>query len=126
MSRDGSLTMPFADGNYVFALRWAELIKLQEEVDAGPYIIATRLMNGMWRMSDISSTIRLGLIGGGLEPAKALRLVQEYVEARPPMETLALAQGVLGVALYGAQDEPPGEAPGEASGSTTSPTARSA
>lgn len=124
MSRDASVSLPFADGIKTFRLAWGELIKLQEATDAGPFVVYRRLMSGHWKMGDISNTIRLGLMGGGLEPDKALAFVRDYVESRPPMESLALAQGVLGIALQGAPDEEPGEHEGEGtgSGSTNSPT----
>jgi hypothetical protein len=111
MSRDASITIPFADGDHTFRLAWGELSKLQEACDAGPFVIWSDLMNGSWRMEQISNVIRLGLIGCGKEPAEALKLVRAYVEDRPPMETLALAQGVLGAALQGAPDEKLGGAP---------------
>ena len=123
MSRDGSITLPFADGDKVFRLAWGELIKLQEATDAGPFVVYNRLMTGTWRLGDISNTIRLGLIGGGMEVPKALQFVQSYVESRPPLESLPLAQGILGTALQGAPDEKPGESAGEgANASMTSPT----
>lgn len=121
MSRDGSITLPFADGPKVFRLAWGELVKLQEACDAGPYVVYQRLMLGNWKIGDISNTIRLGLIGGGLTPDKALGFVRDYVETRPPLESLPLAQGILGTALQGAPDEPPGEHDGETAG-TSSPT----
>lgn len=126
MSRDASLTVDWIDGPQTFRLAWGELVKLQEACDAGPYVIYQRLMLGQWRMQDISATIRLGLVGGGMALDAALKLVQGYVEARPPLESLPLAQGILGTALMGAPDEP-GEAVGEAtgSGSTISPEASS-
>lgn len=129
MTRRAEITLDWADGTYVFRLAWGQLVELQEQCDAGPYIILQRLMAGAWRVQDISQVIRLGLIGGGTLPDKALQLIRDYVEARPPFETLAIAQGVLGVALQGAPDgEPPGEADGEATtgASTTSPTESSA
>lgn len=131
MSRDGSITLPFGDGDKTFRLAWGELIKLQEACDAGPFVIYRRLMVGQWKMEDIANTIRLGLIGGGMEPGKALAFVRDYVEARPPLESVPLAQGILGVALQGAPDEQPGTPSGEAhgeaeSGLTTSPMESSA
>lgn len=124
MSRDAKVgPLDWADGSYTFRLAWGQLIELQEQCDAGPFVVLQRLGTGQWRVGDISHAIRLGLIGGGTEPAKALKLVRDYVEARPPLENLMLARGILGVALQGAPDEKPGEAEGEAtSGSTTSPT----
>jgi len=129
MTRRAEITLDWADGTYVFRLAWGQLVELQEQCDAGPYIILQRLMAGAWRVQDISQVIRLGLIGGGSTPEKALQLTRDYVEGRPPFETLAIAQGVLGVALQGAPDgEPPGEADGGATTgvSTTSPTESSA
>lgn len=119
MSRDASVTLPFADGDKTFRLAWGELIKLQEACDAGPYVVYRRLMMGQWKIEDISHTIRLGLIGGGLTPDKALGFVRDYVECRPPLESLALAQGILGVALQGVPDEAPGESEGETEGSSS-------
>lgn len=125
MSRDAKVgPLDWADGAYTFRLAWGELEELQEKCDAGPFVVLQRLSSGHWRVGDISHTIRLGLVGGGLEPAKALSLVRRYVETRPPLESVMLARGILGVALQGAPDgEQPGEAEGEAtvSGSTTSP-----
>lgn len=127
MSRDGGLELPWADGDYTFRLAWAELIKLQEAVDAGPFVVLERLGNGQWKVEEISHTIRLALVGGGTEPAKALRLVRDYVESRPPLENLMLARGILAVALHGPADETPGESEGEKTmeESMTSPTEKS-
>jgi hypothetical protein len=123
MSRDASLTLAWADGEYTFRLAWAGLIELQEQADAGPFVILDRLTRGTWKVGDISHTIRLGLIGGGTTPADALKLTQRYVESRPPLENVMLARGILGIALQGAADEVPGEADGEAANdTTTSPT----
>lgn len=105
MSRDGSITLTWADGDYVFRLGWSELAKLQEACDAGPYVILNRLVDGAWRVADISATIRLGLVGGGMPPTDALKKVREYVEDRPPIESLMVAQAVLSAAIVGAPDE---------------------
>jgi hypothetical protein len=109
MSRDAKVTLTWADGDYVFRLGWGELAELQEKTDAGPYVVLQRLLSGQWRIEDISNVIRLGLIGGGLEPPKALRLVRTYVEARPPLENHPVAYAVLSAGLMGAEDEPVGE-----------------
>lgn len=110
MSRDASITLTWADGDYLFRLRYGELMQLQEACDAGPIWILSRLQmpsaeNRGWRVQDVAHILRLGLIGGGMEPLKALRLVREYVEQRPPMESLLQAQAILGAALTGAPDE---------------------
>jgi hypothetical protein len=123
--RDARLTLDWADGTYTFRLAWGELAELQEQCNAGPYVILDRLYTRQWRIEDVSNVIRLGLIGGGMEPVKALKLVRSYVEARPPMENVLFATGILSAGLMGAPDEPAGE--GEApnqieKSSTTFPT----
>ena len=77
-------------------------------------------MGGGWKVGDISHTLRLGLIGGGLEPVKALKLVRDYVEKRPPMETILFAQAVCSAGLMGVPEEEQKKT--EPNGSTISPT----
>ena len=110
MSRDASITLDWADGQHIFRLAWGELIMLQEACDAGPQVVLHRLQTGTWRLGDIRETIRLALLGGGATPDVALKLVRDYVEARPPIENVQLAVGVLAIALLGPTDETPGEA----------------
>lgn len=127
MSRDASVSLAWADGDYTFKLAWGELILLQEACDAGPFVIFDRLASRQCRVQDISHTIRLGLIGGGITPDKALKLVRDYVESRPPAENLMLARGILGVAIMGAPEDQPKKGQGRRRGksSTTSPTENS-
>jgi hypothetical protein len=98
--------LDWADGTYLFALKWAQIIELQEQLDAGPYFVLSRLSDGTWRAGDISHVIRLGLIGGGMEPVAALKKVRAYVEDRPPLENIIVAQAVLSAGVIGAPDEP--------------------
>jgi len=125
MSRDASIgPISWADAKYTFRLGWSELALLQEATDCGPMVLLDRLGGRTWRIQDISHTIRLGLIGGGLEPAKALSLVETYVEKRPPLENSMLAFAICAAGVKGAPDEPLKKARGraKAKGSTTSPT----
>lgn len=109
MSRDARIEMAWADGTYAFRLGWGEFVGLQEACDAGPFVILNRLQSGAWRVQDLSSVIRFGLIGGGLEPTKALTLTRLYVEGRPPTESLLVAEAILTAGLVGAPDEPLGK-----------------
>lgn len=109
MSRSAAIDLDFGDGTYRFALRWGELAELQEKTDAGPYVVLHRLHAHQWRVEDISNVIRLGLIGGGMEPAAALKKVRTYVEARPPLESHPFALAILSAGLLGAPEEPVGE-----------------
>lgn len=105
MSRSAEITLDWADGTYPFALKWGQLIELQEKTDAGPFVVLERFSSGTWRVEEITNTIRLGLIGGGMPPIEALKKVRTYVEDRPPLENLTTAQAILSAGLVGAPDE---------------------
>lgn len=126
MARDARIEIDWADDTYTFRLGWGELAKLQEACDVGPYVVLDRLFDGTWRVEYITNVVRLGLIGGGLDPVLALKKVREYIEARPPAENVMFAQAILSAGILGAPDEPSGEAdapnPAETA-STISPTA---
>lgn len=99
------------DGQHIFRLGIGELRELQELCDAGPREIATRLAGGRERVNDIFETLRLGLIGGGMTPAKAKSMVKRYGEDRPLQESIPYAQAVILAAIVGASEEPsPGKA----------------
>lgn len=109
MSRDGSVTFAWADGEYTFRLALGQLRELQEKADAGPAYILNRLQSGRWLVDDARETLRLGLIGGGMKPADALKLIQRYFDERPLLESIHPAAAVLLAALVGAEDEPLGK-----------------
>ena len=119
--RDGKIDLDFGDGHYEFRLGWKELISLQERTDAGPFFLQQRMLNGDWRVQDISETIRFGLVGAGMTPVEATRLIRLYVERRPLLESLPVAMGIIAAALIGHPEEKPlGEAGGgEAKGSAS-------
>lgn len=119
MSRSGKLELAWGDGagaggdgHYPFRLAISQLEELQEKCDAGPQQIMRRLSDGTWRTYDVRETIRLGLIGGGLEPAKALSLTKRYVDERPLAENVMTAQLVIMAAVVGVPDEPLGKTDG--------------
>ena len=105
MSRDGSITLEWAGGEHLFRLGWGELRSILEACDAGPFAILERLGNGAWRLDDISSVIRFGLIGGGTPPVEAAKLVRLYVEKFPPAESCIVAHAVLTAGCIGAPEE---------------------
>lgn len=105
MSRDASVSFEWADGLHTFRLPIGQLRELQEKTGVGPLRLFNRLLDGSWHVDDAREVMRLGLIGGGMEPLEALRLVQRYVDARPLMETQAPALLVMGAALHGTEQE---------------------
>jgi hypothetical protein len=105
LSRDGSITLAWAGGEHQFRLGWGELRSIQEACDAGPFVVLERLGNGSWKLEDISSVIRFGLIGGGVPPVEASKLVRLYVEKFPPAESCIVAHAVLTAGCIGAPEE---------------------
>lgn len=109
MSRDAAVTLDWGPDTYTFRLGWGELEMLQEGAEMGPWLILHRLQTKLCKVGEISEVIRCGLIGGGIAPAKAKKLVDTYVRDRPPMENLLFAVGILSSALHGAPEEDAGE-----------------
>lgn len=109
MTRDAKVELTWADGDYTFRLGWGELEALQEACEAGPWVILERLFTKQCRVGDISNVIRQGLIGGGMVPGDATKLVRNYIEARPPAENLIVATVILQAAVQGVDEEPVGE-----------------
>lgn len=120
MSHDASVSFDWADGHYRFRLPIEQLLELQVKCDAGPPEIHARLASARWRVEDLRETIRLGLIGGGLTPVKALELTRAYVDQRPLHESVNPAFAILTAALVGVPGDQPEEgAPSKKAGAET-------
>lgn len=115
MSRRAEIAFDWADGTYVFRLAYGQIAELQEKTGCGPQVLLQRVIDGTWKVEDLRETIRIGLIGGGVDPLKALDLVRRYVEQRPFAESVLPARAIIGAALFGVEGEewPGKDAPGE-------------
>jgi hypothetical protein len=123
------ITLDFGDGEYRFRLGLKEIAELQTKCDAGIGAIYSRLMRGryrdgedivlnpleaVWKVQDISETVRLGLIGGGSglvngEPVKvtpevALAMCRKYVEGRPLLDIWKIAAAIMSACIIGYAD----------------------
>lgn len=112
MSRSGRIELEWADmqgagsgRKHVFRLPIAQLEELQEKCDAGPQQILRRLIDGTWRVKDVTETIRLALIGGEMKPVDAAKLVMHYVTDGALADNVFVAQAALMSALTGPEDE---------------------
>ena len=122
MTRSADIDLDWADGRYRFRLGFAQLRELQEKTGFGVFRSLRRAIEGDWGVDEISQTLRLGLIGGGMPPVDALRLTRLYVEARPPAESTEHALAVLMAAVHGVPDEPLGKGAAPATATETSPS----
>lgn len=127
MSRHGAAELDFGDGTYTFRLGLGEIEELERKCEASLFAVAGRLSPSLRdaRLREISETIRLGLIGGGMAPVDALVLTRRYVDERPLDESRDVAFAVAMAGLMrvhpGELGEPPGEAPAAQSNGSTSP-----
>lgn len=96
-------------GEHTFDLRIGELQALQDACDAGPEFILNRILAGQWRYADLFDTIRLGLIGGGMERNEAGKLTREAFERHGLVAFKITATSILGQALYSVADDPVGK-----------------
>ncbi len=105
MSGLGQVNLTWGPGEATFRLRIKELIELDDIVGVGPQAMLTALADGTWRTRYVRETIRLGLIGGGMPPVDAHKLVVQYVDGRPLLESVLTAQAILAAALVGRPEE---------------------
>lgn len=109
-----SITLTWPGGEHSFALRLGELRKMQESCGAGPEQVLERLQTGKWLVNDLIEPIRLGLIGSDEKPTKdAGPLVTSLMDQHPLMSFRFVAMAILAHALYGPEDDQPGELEGE-------------
>jgi len=104
----GEIELQWADGTHKFNVAKLKcVLELEEKCGCGFAEIYTRLANGKWHFNDIRETLRLGLIGGGAIPERAMTLINRYVDDRPFAENVLPAQAVIMAALVGVQDDNP-------------------
>jgi hypothetical protein len=84
----------------------AGAIELEQKCDSPIAIINARLVSGSYKVTDVRETIRIGLIGGGMDPAKALGLIRTYVDDRPLAESWIMARVIMGGLFYGFEEAP--------------------
>ncbi len=106
MSADASVTLEWADGEHTFRLAFGQIRELQEKTGVGPARLLARLMDETWLLDDVVETLRLGLIGGGMRPPEARRLVDRYVAARPLVESVWPAVRIVFELLHFPNDDP--------------------
>lgn len=127
MTLQGEVELEWADGEFLFALKGKQIEELQRVCgDVGFGVIFQRLMLGTWSLGDIQHTIRLGLIGGGMDPILARRKVDAY--AQPPLvagpnNPESLARAIVKAAMHGVETIDQGEEqPGADPAGSTSPS----
>jgi len=108
MAANGEIEIQWGDGTHKFNIAKLKcVLELEEKCGCGFAEIYQRLAQGKWHFNDIRETMRLGLIGGGLPPDRALVLINRYVDDRPFAENVLPAQAIIMSALVGVVGDNP-------------------
>lgn len=105
MSVSARTSILWGDGEHPARLTIDGARELQQKTGVGPYALLRRMLAGDWQVDDFRETIRIGLIGGGMEPHTALVAVMRYADARPWLESIQPAMTILQAALSGEEEE---------------------
>lgn len=118
---DGSVSLKFGGGECIFRIAFGQWRELQEtinkprqengEAPIGPMSLLRALLDGNAWPHDVREVIRIGLIGGGMKPDRALVAVKRHVEGRPYFQSMATARTVLQYAMFGPPDDQVGKEP---------------
>lgn len=84
MPANGKVVLVWIPGEHEFNIAPIKcVLELEQLCNAGVSEIYNRLLAGTWHYNDVRETIRLGLIGAGMKPDKALDMVKRQVDAPP-------------------------------------------
>lgn len=110
MAINGEVELTWGDADYKFNIaKVGQILELEEKCGCGIAEVFGRIRDSKWRINDLRETIRLGLIGAGTDPSKALILVKRYVDDRPLIENVQFAMVILMAALVGVKGDDVGK-----------------
>ncbi|MBY5863265.1 gene transfer agent family protein [Rhizobium leguminosarum] len=98
-------------GDHRFELRIGEFRALQSATGVGPLFLLGRIAGSQWFVDDIIETVRLGLIGGGVDDQAAKKLVDKVLVDNPTeiFKHAPLALFIIKTSLMGDDNDPVGE-----------------
>jgi len=114
MSAPGTRTIIWDHGEDAFCIAKVGLLfDLEAKCNAPIGVIFKRLGNGDFSVNDVRETIRLGLIGGGMSPDKAMAAVKHHVDLNKEgvAPSVLIAYSVIETYMVGVPDDPVGKAP---------------
>lgn len=128
VSQHGAVILAWGDGEHRFRLDLSGIEDIEAKCDRSIFDIARRASTAVReiRAREMREVLRCGLIGGGMEPVKALQLVKRYLDERPLDESRDTVFAVALAGLARIEGDRAGEAAegetGEPSGSTSPPS----
>ena len=112
-------TIVWPGGEHPFRLGIGELRALEQRCEAGCVVVLMRLLGQTWKIDDVLSPIRLGLVGGGMEERAAQKAIDDALAVVSPYALAVTAADVLRRFIMWEGDDQPGEADAGAETTTT-------
>ncbi len=116
MDARGTTSLDWGDGTHLFRLSIPGLVELEKSCDAPIATIFKRVHAGDYSVTDVRETLRLGLIGGGMNPTEALTTIRAQFDDNISEIGLAYhhpyALAVIGGAMLGFVENPLAQPPG--------------
>lgn len=109
MSGAAEVLLPFGGLDRLFRMPIGRMRAVEAKCDAGPPELLARYVKQTWRSDDVREPILQGLIGGGMAPHEAQRLVETSMDGLGQLPFVPIAQGIVMAYLIGSPDEEPGE-----------------
>lgn len=94
----------FGDAEHDFELTDAVIEELERLTGSGIGALFIRLVGNQFHIGDITSIIRLGLIGAGMAPKRAQELVSTYAANAPFAQVFPLALDIITARWTGAEE----------------------
>jgi hypothetical protein len=108
----GAETIVWPGGEHDFRLGIGELRAIEQRSDAGSSVVMMRLLTGQFKIDDVFSTLRIGLVGGGMSETEAKKTVEAALDVASPYKLSVTAADVLRrFVMWDDGDDQPGEAP---------------
>lgn len=85
----------FGTAAQTFTLTDPMIAELERTADVGIGALYQRAIGMQFKAADLTEIIRLGLIGGGMNPQAAMQLTDTYATNRPFEEVFPLALDIL-------------------------------
>lgn len=111
----GAEDIVWPGGEHPFRLGIGELRAIEQRSDAGSAVVMMRLLTGQWKIDDVFSTLRIGLVGGGMSEADAKKTIDSALESASPYKlSVTAADLIRRFIMWDEGDEQPGEPQAEA------------
>ena len=96
----------FGDAEYDFRLSPDLILELERKTGAGIGGLSRRFFAGDFSLTELTEVLRLGLIGGGIDPADAAMLVTAYSGRMPITALYGAALPVVETLMFGTVSTP--------------------